>query len=42
MVIHQTTKFGGHKHCGSGDIMLLIVEEQDSTFSLKSAITIYL
>ena len=30
-----------HRHCDSGDARFLVVEEQDSTCSLKSAITIY-
>ena len=25
MVSHDYTKFGGHRHCGSGDIMDLVV-----------------
>ena len=41
MVSHQPTKFGSHRHCGSGDIMFLVIEVQDSTCSLESAITIY-
>ena len=31
MVSHHTAKFGGHRHCGSGDMMFVVVEEQDST-----------
>ena len=31
MVSHHTVKFGGHRHCGSGVMMLVVVEEQDST-----------
>ena len=38
----STTKFGGQKHCSIGDMMLLVIELQDSTCSLKSAITIHL
>ena len=30
MVSHQPDKFGGHRHCGSGDITFLVVKEQDS------------
>ena len=26
MVSHHPVKFGGHRHCGSGDIMFLVVE----------------
>ena len=38
MVSHYPVKFGGHSHCGGGDIVLLAVEKQDSTCSIKSAI----
>ena len=31
MVNHHPTKFGGHRHCGSGEIMFLVVKGQDST-----------
>ena len=31
MVSHHLAKFGGHRHCGSGDMMFLVVEEQGST-----------
>ena len=31
MVSHHHATFGGHRHCGSGDIMFVVVEEQDST-----------
>ena len=27
---HHLAKFGGDRHCGSGDIMVLVVEEEDS------------
>ena len=30
MVSHHPVKFGGHGHCGSGDVMFLEVKEQDS------------
>ena len=29
MVNHYTTKFGGHRHCGSGDIMSLVAKDED-------------
>ena len=29
MISHCPAKFGGHRHCGSGDIMLLVAEEED-------------
>ena len=31
MVSHQPAKFGDHRHCGSGDMMPVVVEGQDST-----------
>ena len=31
MVSHHPGKFGGHRHCGSGDKMFFVVEGQDST-----------
>ena len=31
MVSHHPVKFGGHGHCGSGDMMFLVDEGQDST-----------
>ena len=33
MITNHSTKFGGHRHCGSGDMMFLVVEGQDSTDS---------
>ena len=33
MVRHHPAKFGGHRHCGSGDIMLLVAEEENSRCS---------
>ena len=39
---HYTAKFDRHRHCDGRDIMFLVVEEQDATYSLKSAITVYL
>ena len=32
MVSHHAAKFGGHRHCGSGD-MFLVVEGEDSSCS---------
>ena len=32
MVNHHPAKFGGHRHCNSGDMMFPVVEGQDSTF----------
>ena len=34
MVNQQPAKFGGHRYCGSGDIIYLVAEEEDSTCSL--------
>ena len=28
---HHPAKFGGHRNCGSGDMMFLVIEGQDST-----------
>ena len=33
MVSYHTAKFGDHRDCGSGDIMFLIAEEQNSRCS---------
>ena len=33
MVSHHPTTFGGHRHCGSGDIIFLLFVEQYSTCS---------
>ena len=33
MISHHPAKFGGHRHYGSGDMMLVVVEGQDSTCS---------
>ena len=33
MVSHHPAKFGGHRHCGSGDIMFLFAEEENSRCS---------
>ena len=33
MESHHPAKFGDHRHCGSGDIMFLVVEEQYFKFS---------
>ena len=37
MVSHHSAKFDDHRHCGSGDIMFLVAEEENcrrSRFSL--------
>ena len=33
MVIQHPANFGGHRHCDSGEVMLVEDEEQDSTCS---------
>ena len=33
MVSHHSAKFGDHRHCGSGDIMFLVAEEENSRCS---------
>ena len=33
MVSHRPAKLSGHRHCGSGDIMFLVIEEENSRFS---------
>ena len=38
MVSHLPPKFGSHRQCGSGD-MFLVIEEQDSLYYLESVIT---
>ena len=32
MVSHHPAKFGSHKHYGSGDTIILVIEGQDSTW----------
>ena len=33
MVSHHHVKFGVHRHCGSRDIMFLVIEDEDSRCS---------
>ena len=33
MIIHNPAKVGGHRHCGSGNIMFLVDEEENSRCS---------
>ena len=42
MVSLYPAKFVGYRHWGSENSMFLVIEEQDSTNSIKSTITIYL
>ena len=39
MVSQQATRFGGHRHCVS-EYLSLVVKEQDSTWSSKSVISV--
>ena len=47
MESHHPAKFGDHRRCGSGDIMFLVAEEQNSNavtliaITVQSAITVY-
>ena len=41
IISHRLAKFGAHRHFGSEDVFL-VIEEQDSSCSFKSAITIHL
>ena len=39
---HHPAQFGGHRNCGSGDMMFLVVEGQDSTCPrLKPPLNVY-
>lgn len=40
IVSHHPVKFSSHKYYNCGDEMFLVIEEQDSTCSLTSSITI--
>ena len=33
MVSHHSGKFGGHRHCVSGDIMFLVAKDENSRCS---------
>ena len=33
MVSHHPAKFGEHRHCGSGGLMFLVAEEENSRWS---------
>ena len=37
MVSHHPAKFGEHRHCGSGDIIFLVAEEQNPRCSRFNA-----
>ena len=41
MVVHHLAKFGFQGHCGSGNIIFLVIERQSFTCSLTSAIAIF-
>ena len=42
MLSYQLAMFGGHRRCGSEDMMYLAVERQDSICLLKSTNSVYL
>lgn len=42
MVSHHFAKFGGHRHCNSGDIMSSMFSARLHMLPLKSAVSIYL
>ena len=37
---HQPANVGSYRHCGSRDIIFLLIGEQDFTFLLKSVIIV--
>lgn len=39
MVSNHPAKFGSLKHCGSRDLMLLVIEEQDSNVHLLPSLS---
>ena len=38
VVCNHPSKFGDHRHCCSGDIMILVFEEQDSSWQLNPSL----
>ena len=40
MVSHCPAKFSDHGHCGNGDIVVLVVEEEDSRSFHQCAIAV--
>ena len=42
MVSQHSAKFGSNRYCDTRDIKLLVIEEQDSSYLLKSAVSVYL
>ena len=42
MVSHYPAKVRDNRYCGNGNVIFLVIEELDSPYLLKSAITIYL
>ena len=40
MLSHHSANFSGHAHCGSEDIMFLVVDAQNFTHLLSSTITV--
>ena len=41
MVTHHHTKFGCKRHCGSENVIFLVIEEQNFACSLTYAITVF-
>ena len=41
MISYHIGKLGGHNHSGSGDIVFLLIEEHNSTCSVKCSIIVY-
>ena len=40
MVSQSPAKFGGNGNCESGDVRLLMIEEEDFSYFFKSAVSI--
>ena len=42
MVFHHPGKFGGHRRCYSGDIMVLVAEEKDPRSSCFNPLLLFI
>ena len=42
MVCHRPQTFGGHRQCGSGDIMFLVVKKEDSSCSRFNPLLLFI
>ena len=42
MVCHHPERFGGHRQCGSGDIMFLVVKKEDSSCSRFNPLLLFI